>query len=160
MATDIRMTFELKHSPTSVRDHMRSASLIEASEKSRGALEVSIRELHSDEHRHEYVISVTNYARGIKGEDRSKRENSTTTVKWDLATNTRRWTWTGEHPVEVNGEDVIVSSKSGATLKLNAQIDVKVPVIGRLIAKKVKEGFEENWPNYVKLVDEFAAKAS
>ena len=160
MAAEVRMKFELNCSPEMVRDQMRNPALIEASEKSRGALEVNVRELFSDDARHEYAIDVTNYARGIKGENRSKQERSTTTVKWDLRSNTRRWSWKGEHPIELTGEDIVSGSGDNATLRMSAQINVKIPVVGRVVAKKLKDGFQENWPNYVKLVEEFASKNS
>jgi len=159
MATEVRMQFDLNHSPQAVCDQMRSAALIEASEKSRGALEVKVSELYHDEHRHEYAIDVVSYARGIKGENRSKTEKSTTTVKWDLRTLTRRWTWSGPHPVALQGEDTITASDAGAVLTLQAQIEVKIPVVGKVVAKKLKSGFEENWPKYSKLVSEFADQA-
>jgi len=160
MASQVRIKFELNCSPDAVRDAMRSPALIEASEKSRGALDVKVEDLFLDENRHEYVISVTNYARGIKGENRSKQERSKTTVKWDLKSNTRRWTWSGEHPIELTGEDIVTGSSVGATLNMSAQINVKIPVVGRVVAKKLKHGFEENWPKYSKLVEEFASKAT
>ena len=142
------MKFDLGFSAQAIRDQMRNPALIEASEKSRGALEVSVRDLYSDEERHEYEITVVSYGRGIKGENRSKKETSVTTVKWDLGTNTRRWTWSGAHPVDLTGEDVLTDSGSGSTLAMSAHINVRIPVVGRVVAKKLKEGFEDNWPKY------------
>jgi len=152
------MSFDFPFPPAVVRDQMRSPELIHASEKSRGALEVEVKDLVSEDSRHEYEIMVLNYARGIKGEDRSKTEKSYTTVRWELGRHLRRWTWKGEHPIHLTGEDLITETSSGSRLSMTAIIDVKIPVVGRIVAKKLKEGFEENWPNYAKLVEEFCSK--
>ena len=158
MATKVSMSFDLPFPAAAVRDQMRSPDLIHASEKSRGALEVDVKDLASDDTRHEYEIMVVNYGRGIKGEDRSKRETSYTTVKWELPRHLRLWTWKGEHPINLTGEDIITETPHGSRLSMTATIDVKIPVVGRIVAKKLKEGFEENWPNYARLVQEFCAK--
>jgi len=159
MASQLKMNFDFQLSPKIICDQMRSVALIEASEKSRGALEVTVTELYQDEHRHEYQIDVVNYARSVKGEDRSKTEKGTTTVKWDLKTHTRHWTWSGNHPVNLRGEDTITGDDAHSVLMLKADIEVKIPIVGRVVAKLLKSGFEQNWPKYAKLIAEFANAA-
>ena len=160
MATTLEREFRLPLSPEAVSATMRDVGLIEDSERSRGALEVEVKDLARDDARHEYEIRVVNHARSIKGLDTSKTETSHITVKWDLAAGRRTWTWRGDHrQVNITGHDQIVEDAGGARLKMYANINVSIPLAGKMVEKKIRAGFDENWPKYVELLKKHASQA-
>jgi hypothetical protein len=160
MATALERDFRVPLSPEALSATMRDVGLIEDSERSRGALEVEVKDLVRNDTRHEYEIRVVNHARSIKGLDTSKTETSYVTVRWDLPAGRRSWTWRGDHrQVEITGSDRIVSDQGGCRLEMNASIRVSIPLAGKMIEKKIRAGFEESWPQYIELVKKHASTA-
>ena len=157
MTARVEREFTVNLTADELCDAMRDPVLIEKSEKSRDALEVEVREVTKTDDKHVYEIDVVNYARTVKGIDKNKTEKSTTVVTWDLKTKKRSWTWRGEHAqVKIQGGDDIVESGGGTKLRMRANIDVSIPLAGKLIEKKIASGFEDNWPSYIRLVEQHA----
>ncbi|MEQ9497452.1 MAG: DUF2505 family protein [Deltaproteobacteria bacterium] len=159
MATKLERTFDLPFGPEAVMNAMRDPAMIEKSERSRDALEVEVIERSKTDALHEYVVRSVSHARTVKGIDRNKTEENRTTVRWDVPTHSARWSWSGAHgnKVTVEGGYRLVAKGDGAQLTLDATIDVKIPVVGRVVEGKIKDGFESAWPGYVRLVGEHAA---
>lgn len=163
MSTRLEREFTVNLGREALSAAMRSPDLIQESENSRNCIKADIRQVSQDDDHHAYEIDVENYGRSLKGEDRSKREHSTTKVRWDLKAMVRRWTWSSDaygDKVKVTGEDHLVEVGGGTKLQMRADIDVRIPLVGRVAEKKVKAGFEENWPNYVKLLEDFVRRQS
>ena len=158
MATQTEMTFRLAAPPAAVCSAMRNPQLIEESERSRDAKDVKITELSSSDSTHEYEIFVVSPARGVTGVDHSKTEENRTRVRWDLTTHRGTWQWTGAHGprVKINGTYALHPDGDGSRLVLTADISVGIPVVGKMVEKKVKAGFEQNWPPYVNIVRKYA----
>lgn len=160
MTTKLERSFDLPYAPEAVMNAMRDPALIEKSERSRDALEVEVIEEERSESRHTYVVRSVSHARTVTGIDRNKTEENRTKVRWDVAACRADWSWTGAHgnKVTVNGGyRVTPRAGGGATLTLDTTIDVKIPVVGRVVEGKIKEGFEKAWPDYVRLVGEHAS---
>ena len=160
MVTEAEMTFRLDAEPAAVCSAMRDPELIEESERSRDAKEVQISSLTSNDEVHEYEIFVVSPARGVAGIDHSKTEENRTRVRWDLRNNRGTWTWSGAHGprVKINGTYAVTPDGSGSRLVLTAQISVGIPVVGKVVERKVRAGFQENWPPYVDIVRKYAAR--
>ncbi len=159
MTTKLERTFDLPYAPEAVMNAMRDPALIEKSERSRDALEVEVIVQEQTDTRHAYVVRSVSHARTVKGIDRNKTEENRTTVRWDLRSLRADWSWSGAHgnKVTVTGGYRVTPRGDGATLTLDTSIDVKIPVVGRVVEGKIKEGFEKAWPDYVRMVGEHAA---
>ncbi len=158
MATQAEMIFHVAAAPSAVCAAMRNPEMIEASERSRDAKEVKITPITSTDDVDEYEIFVVTPARGVTGIDHSKTEENRTRVRWDLRNHRGTWTWSGVHGprVKVHGTYALTTESDGCRLVLTADISVGLPVVGKVVERKVKAGFEQNWPPYVDLVRKFA----
>jgi hypothetical protein len=151
--------FTLKAPAEKVCASMRSPELINESEKSRGALNVQVTDRENNDTRHQYEIKFDQYKRGLKGIDKSKTETMRTEVDWDLTKPEGRWVF--HHPeygkrVNVTGGYSVKAKGNDAELTMFVQIEVKLPVVGKLIEKKVEEGFLSEWPKYIARLEKFA----
>jgi hypothetical protein len=160
MSTQLESIFVVAAPPEAVVAAIRNPALIDESEKSRGALSVRVADVRRSDEAHEYEIFVSAPARSVKGIDSSKTEENRTHVVWDLPGKSGRWVWHGPHGprVKVTGGYDVSSHSDGAELRLHAEIDIGLPVVGRVIEKKVSQGFESSWPNYVQIVRRFASE--
>lgn len=154
MSTKLDRTFRIDAPPRAVMDVMRDPSFIEESEKSRDALEVRVVDKAKDEATHAYEIHTKTHARTVKGIDKNKLDDNRTDVTWDLGACSGRWVYHGPHgpKVSVSGSYTLTESGGGTDLRLTCDIEIGIPVVGRMIEKKVKEGFESNWPPYVERI--------
>jgi len=150
----IEKTFTLNAPVDEVMKWVRDRSVIEENEKSRGALDVKIEDLSSDESKHVYRVAATNHLRTKTGGlDKSKTEINTVTNSWDLKARRCTWTWTGTNPnasrVKLSGGTALKANGDATDMTLEADVDVSIPVIGKTISKKIGEGFAEEWPKYI-----------
>ena len=152
------MTFHIAAAPASVAAAMRTPALIEESERSRDAKDVKITDLEASETVHAYEIFVVSPARGVAGIDHSKTEENRTRVRWDLTQLRGIWEWSGVHGprIKINGTYALNPEGDGSRLVLAADISVGIPVVGKMVERKVKAGFEENWPPYVAIIRKYA----
>ena len=152
MATKIDQTYQIEGTPTAIMDIMRNAEFVKESETSRDALTCDVITKEEDDGRHVFEIHTTTYARGATGIDRSKTENNKTVVTWDKNAKSARWDWTGAHGkmARVSGTHNLTDKGGGTTeLRMTMDVEIGIPVVGKMIEKKVKAGFEEQWPLYV-----------
>ena len=161
MATHAEMTFRIDAEPAVVCAAMRNPELIDESERSRDAKSVKITDVTSTDDVHAYEIFVVTPARGVTGIDYSKTEENTTKVRWDLPNLKGTWDWSGVHGprVKVNGTYALVPDGKATRLVLAADISVGVPVVGKVVERKVKAAFEENWPPYVDIIRKYVRVA-
>jgi hypothetical protein len=151
MATKIEQTFRIDGTKTAIMDIMRNAAFVEESEKARDALSVSVDTKEEDDKRHVFEIRTKTYARGVGGIDKSKTEDNKTVVTWNKVDHSARWDWSGAQGkiARVSGTHNL-TDKGGATeLRMTMDVEISIPVVGKMIEKKVKAGFEEQWPVYV-----------
>jgi hypothetical protein len=155
MATKIDQTFRIDGTPAAIMDIMRNAAFVEESEKARDALTVSVTTKEETDQRHIFEIHTTTYARGVGGIDRSKTENNRTVVTWNKTEHDARWDWSGAHGrlAKVTGTHHLTDKGGGSTeLRMTMDVEISIPVVGKMIEKKVKAGFEEQWPLYVERI--------
>lgn len=152
------MTFHLDADPAAVCAAMRNPALIEESERSRDAKDVRIEDVAKTDTNHEYEIFVLSPARSVAGIDSSKTEENRTRVQWDLATFRGAWTWSGAHGprVKIHGTYTLTPEGEGSKLVLTANISVGMPMVGGMVERKVRAGFEKNWPPYIDIVRKYA----
>lgn len=157
MSTHLEKTFDVAVTPEKASAAMRNPALIEESERSRDAKSVRVEEHDRTDTRHEFTIHTETPARTIKGVDPNKTERNTTRVTWDLSALRGTWVWKGEHKqVSIAGGYDLTPAGDGGKIRMYVDIDVGIPVAGRMVEKKIREGFEDNWPDYIRRVERFA----
>ena len=160
---ELNKTFSVGAPLKKVLASIRNPEMIEESENSRDALGVQITDLKKTKTEHQFEIHVDSYAVGLKGVDKNTVEHNVTTVSWDLKAARGTWVWKGggghADKVNVTGSYLLSERGEKTDITLRVDIDISVPVIGRLIAKKVAAEFEKQWPPYVSRVERWAQKA-
>ena len=98
------------------------------------------------------VVKSKEYGRGMDGKkDKTKTENSTFTEEWDLERFESTWTYTMESTfaemIKVGGnKKLIANGENACTYRDETMIEVKIPVIGGMIAGKVVSSMERSTP--------------
>ncbi len=106
-----------------------------------------------------FDVHVVSYARNKTGGiDRSRQERSRTEYRWDGATHTLRWTHVGEHGdrVDVGGVTRLVDEGERTRVERTVHIDIRIPVIGRGIARIVEREFRKGLDNTAAVLDRMA----
>lgn len=105
-------------------------------------------------------LHATQYARGMRGIDRSRTEPAVTTYTWDLAARSAQWAYHGAYSERFSaaGADRIEHAADGARLTTEFYLTVRVPVIGRQIEKFVVKQFDARQPKYEQVVRDFCVK--
>ena len=161
MTQSFSQNFKIEAPREAVCAAMRNPALIEESEKSRDALEVQITDLERTDSLHKYQIELTTYAKGVTGIDKNKTEKNRTVVTWDTEGLKGQWEWSGEHgsKVTVKGGYVLHAEGDGTRIEMRAEATVAIPLVGKVVEKKIRKGFEENWPPYIERVTRFAKQS-
>ena len=156
----IEGTFHIEAEPAAVLETIRNPKMIEASEKSRDALEVDIKDLTKNDDLHKFQIHVVSYAKGVKGIDKSKTEKSFTEVSWNLKDMTGTWVWNGPHGPKVNvgGGYSLKAAGNGTDLHLKTDIDISIPLVGKVVEAKVASEFQKGWPKYIDTIKQWIGK--
>jgi hypothetical protein len=154
----VEKPFILDASPEKIMQSMRDPVLIDMSEKAREALDVTVTDILLDESTHEFEILAINHARTIKGIDKTKTEENRVRVIWDIPNIKGTWVWSGAHGKLVSISGGYETKKSGKQTELRMFVDigVSIPVVGKMVAKKIQAGFIAEWPSYFALVEQHA----
>jgi hypothetical protein len=99
------------------------------------------------------VIREKEYSRGMDGKrDTSRTEDITLTVDWDASAYRGTWTWSMASQAErvlVSGSTTLEADGKACTVVEEGRVEVKVPVIGKMIEGKVVGGIEKARPRWV-----------
>jgi len=125
--------------------------------KALGSLEARVEEKSRTDDRLVFDVHTVDYARGITGVDRSKTENNKTVYEWELKARRATWTYHGESGTmaRVWGGLRIEPHGDGSKLVNEFNVEIKVPLIGGKIEKKVIKEVAKSWPKYEKAIRDF-----
>ena len=115
----------------------------------------SVREVSRDSARLVQELVSQDYARTKTGGlDRSRIEGSVTRYEWDLASRHCTWIWSGPRPdrVRLSGTIDIRPSGAGSELHTEFEIEVRIPLIGRMVERIMRSEIEGDLPRYEALV--------
>lgn len=148
--------------PDALVEILNSEEYHDERERSKGALSVRYEEKERTEARHVFEVHTETYAKGITGIDRSKREQQYQHYVWDLKRRTCRWTFHSSHGerVKVWGNIWIEKAGSGSSMTNDFNIDVKIPLVGGQVEKKVMKEVGKGWKQLEATVTEFVKKRS
>lgn len=136
------------------------AFILEQHKLDEAVVDATLEEVSRGDRRLVQKIHSTEYARGMTGLDRSKRERSTVLFEWDLPGRRCSWTYSGEQGsrVKVWGEDRIEAAGERARLTSIWNIDVKIPLVGGQVEKMIIKEVEKGRPRYDALLREHVAR--
>ena len=159
MAKVSSRTMRFAHSPQAVMEAITRPDFHEANLTNQGNPKVTVREQSRTEDKLVFEAEVEEYAKGVGGINKNKRETTFTTFNWDLKRRTAEWIYRGAHArAKVWGDIRIVARGDGSTLTENFHVDIKIPIVGRGIEKIVIRETEAYWPKYEVLINSFLAK--
>ena len=131
-------------------------------ERSKGALSVRYEEKESTETRHVFEVHTETYAKGITGIDRSKRDHQYQRYVWNLETRRGSWTFHSSHgeKVQVWGNIRVEEAGDGSRMTNDFNIDVRIPLVGGQVEKKVMKEVKKGWSQLETTVREYVKKRS
>ena len=119
--------------------------------------------IHGDlEGQLEYEVRYVEYARTTTGTiDRGKTQHAVTRAVWDAEAQTLRWTYTTEASERFRIEGLYRLTDEGDETRVDYQvtIDVRVPLIGGAIAKRVARSYEETLQRVPALLAKHATRS-
>ncbi len=99
------------------------------------------------------VVKEKEYARGMDGKkDTSRTEDITLTIDWDTSAYRCDWTWSMASQAErvlVSGSTTLLADGDSCNVIEEGRVQVKVPMIGKMIEGKVVGGIEKARPRWV-----------
>ena len=125
---------------------------LEVEQGREGVVSVSFEELQRDAQEVRFVLHSVEYARKKTGGlDRSKRENSTTTSRYRVADRVLTWNYqgaNGDKRFVLRGTYRLTPEGEQTRMVHEVQVEVRIPLIGRQIAKFIVKSFEKDVPRY------------
>ena len=160
MAQSKATTFRFDASPDALLGVLIDPDFQVAREKVQGSVGAVVTDVRRSDTEYVYQVKTTDYAKTLTGIDRSKTETALCTYEWDLSRMRCVWNWEGPHGKKARtwGNLRISPAGGGATLELDFNIDVKVPLVGRKIEQLVLREVEPGWVRYEAVIREWLAR--
>jgi len=93
-----------------------------------------------------FEIAVTGYKHNKKGEmDKSGTNTNIAEYRWEKNSQTISVNHKGTGRIIISGIYTLKPEKDGARLSFDASIDVKIPVIGMLVASRIKKSMQQSF---------------
>jgi len=159
MAQTFHKTTRLDLPPDGTVELMTDEDFLIAKEKAQDALDVQYREISRTEKALEYELVIKQYARGIRGIDRSKTQTSRTVFKWDLVARRCRWDYIDpDHAdrVDVHGTSEVFAEGEGSRIEDEFSANVSIPLLGKKIAKLIISEVQKGWDKYDRVLRQYA----
>lgn len=124
--------------------------------KLQGALYALVSETHRSEQSLIQLVSLTEYPRTLNGVDTSRTIDASAIYEWDLRENQCHWHYHGPYGefVEIAGSLQVSSQNDGCQLITNFSVKVQVPLLGKMIEKRIIAEIEGNLPSLERLLEE------
>lgn len=107
-----------------------------------------------------FEVRSTEYERGLTGLNKKKTFQSVTRNEWDLKHKRARWSYSSPQTdrATIGGSNTIEAAGDRARLIFEAEVEVRVPLVGKKIEQKVAAGLEKGRARYDQLVRELEKK--
>ena len=107
-----------------------------------------------------FNVVTTEYERGLTGLNKRKTFESVTRNEWDLKKRTAKWSYSSPQTgrASIGGSNRIDAAGDGARLTFEANIEVRVPLIGKKAEQKIAEGMKKGRTGYDSLAREWSKK--
>ena len=133
-----------------------------ARHKRQGAVDARVKELARHENRLLQDVETDEYAHTMKGIDRRRIETALTRYDWDLRNRSGSWEYSGSRGkrLRIAGRIAVAPAAGEARLVSDFEVEVRAPLVGRLIEKRILAEIESSLPEVESLTDEFCGRAS
>ena len=160
MAQSKATTFRFDTSPDKLLEVLLDPDFQVAREKVQGSVSATVKDLRRTDAEYNYEVHTVDYAKTLTGIDRKKTETATCTYEWDLSRMRCVWDWVGPHGRKARtwGNLRISPAGGGATMDLDFNIDIKVPLVGKKIENLVLKEVEPGWVRYENVIREWLSK--
>jgi len=152
MATSTTYTFTLNDVPLDIAFEVLSSEEFDIAQQiaQEGTKSAEVKTISRDDGTFVYEMHAVEYAKGIRGLDRSKTERTVTRVTWDIKARKSSWVYTGPQGdrVKVWGATHIKPSGAGTEVTAEFHIDVKIPLVGGQLEKLVVRGSKTHMKNH------------
>ena len=108
-----------------------------------------------------FEVHCTEYAKGLKGLDKSKTEQTVTNYDFDLKSMRGQWEYHGPQGkrTRVWGDMSVSVEGERARLTQRFNVSIQIPLVGGQIEKLVMKSVDKFWPKYEQLVADFVQQA-
>lgn len=150
MTATLRRSTVFEASPERLLAAATDPVMVKARVKPGTSAGCSVREVLRDGTRLVQELDSDDYARTKTGGlERSRIERSVTRYEWNLGSRHCSWTHRGGlEKVKLAGTIDIGPSAAGAELATTFEIDVHMPLIGRMVERMIASEIEEDLPRY------------
>jgi hypothetical protein len=125
---------------------------VEVEQGREGVVSASFEQQQRDDEQVRFVLRSVEYARKKTGGlDRSKRENSSTSSCYRVADRVLTWEYraaNGDKRFVLRGTYRLSPEGEQTRMVHEVQVEVRIPLIGRQIAKFIAKSFEKDVPRY------------
>ncbi len=161
MASNVRTETRFDLSPERLLEVLTHPEFQKAQRmKDEAVLDARFHEVSRTEDRVVFEVRTTEYERGLGGLNKKKTFESVTHNDWNLKRRTATWSYTSPQTgrAKIGGSNRIDSAGDGARLTFEANIEVRVPLLGKKIEKKIAEGMKRGRTGYDALAREYSKK--
>lgn len=144
MSLEFSTEQDLEAPPNLLLELLTDAEVLIAQRKFQGAVSATVREERRDEQELVQVVDAQEYARPMGGVDKSRTVPSTTRYRWALPEMRCRWSYHGEYGerVRLEGSIRILPRQIGCRVLSGFEVEVRVPLLGRSIEKRIRKEIE------------------
>lgn len=141
-------------------DIVTDPEFLAARHERQGAVEARVKELARQETRLIQEVETDEYARTIKGEDKRRIEIAFTRYEWDLRDRRGAWEYSGSRGkrLRIAGRIAVAPEAEASRLVSDFEVEVRAPLIGRLIEKRILAEIEASLPAVESLTEEFCSR--
>lgn len=125
-----------------------------------GAVAARVRELARHETRLVHEVETDEYAHTMKGVDTRRIETASTRYDWDLPGQRGSWEYSGSRGkrLRIAGRIAVMPAGNESRLVSDFEVQVRAPLIGRLIEKRILAEIEASLGGVEDLTEEFCAR--
>ena len=151
MSRTVRHTTAYSVEPEKLLETMLDPATLRERHLAQGALEAVVREESRSETRLVQVVEATEHPRTKTGGlDKSRTVKSTSRYEWDLPA--RRCQWRYRSPeddrIQIGGSFHAVAAGSGSELRVEVEVKVGIPLLGRVIEPFIAADVEKFMKSY------------
>jgi hypothetical protein len=161
MTRELHTQGDFPVSPDAMLRIMTDPALLARQHRLQGAVEVEVEDSERSDERLVQTVKVREYWRNLKGVDESRIEKAQTVYTWNLAARSCMWTYRGPRgkQVRIGGAIGILPFEDGCRVLSDVTVEVPVPILGRILEKRIGAEIEAGFAPFEELLHEFCKKS-
>jgi hypothetical protein len=134
---------------------------VERNKRVNEAVDCEYKEEEENDEQLIYELHCTEYARGIKGINKSKTEVNIYKYTWNLKEKFAKWEYhlsSWKNKVKVNGTVNLKDNGDSTDIINKINISIGIPLVGKKIEKMIKKEISDSWHLYDEYIDDKLGK--